>query len=156
MKNLALILTCLTSFSCSTLIPNIQPCAPTGDIAGVAALCQNTNNDGHRRMNLDQWIDFLYAQPERPDPDHPGKTLPAKGPAIALSSEDWARNETAIAQLCIHGKCTYEEKQAASNELAYRRRVLVANLKRMGIAGQAMIARHDQLSAQLRAAPIVQ
>lgn len=141
--------------SCSTVIPNIEAVSPTGGVAGVAALGQNTNNDGHRRLSLDEWFDFLYAQPERPDPKHPGGKLPAKGPAVCVSSPDWGRNETAIAQLCIHGKCTYEEQQAVARELRFRGRVLRENAHRMGGDPAGLVAQNASLVAMVLAAPII-
>lgn len=155
MKLLSLLASALLS-GCATLVPNVEPCSPTGDIAGVAALCQDTNDDAHRRMSLDAWFDFLYAQPERPDPAHPGETLPAKGPAVCLSSDDWRKNETAIAQLCIHGKCTYEQKLATVRELRYRGRVLRANARRLGRDADALVAQNDELVARVLSSPISQ
>ncbi len=142
--------------SCATTIPSIEACAPTGDGLEVAALCQDTNDDGHRRMNLNQWFDFIYAQPERPDPDHPGQMLPAKGPAIAVSSEDWAANEAAIAQLCIRGKCTYAQKRSVARELAFRHRILAANAKRMGKYALPLIRHNEALAAQVFAAQLAE
>ena len=60
-------------------------------------------------MTLDQWMDFLYAQPER---IIDGKALPAKGPAVCMSSEDYQVNDTALAQLCVHAPCSWEVRQA--------------------------------------------
>lgn len=141
--------------SCSTLIPNIEPCSPTGGVAGVAALCQNTNNDGHRRMDLNHFSDFLFAQPERPDPDHPGQTLPAKGPAVCLSSIHWSENETAIAQLCIRGKCTYEDQQSVARALRFRGRVLRDSVRKMGGDPEGLVAANDALLRKVLAAPAI-
>ncbi len=43
-----------------------------------------------------------------------------KGPAMCMSSIDYARNETAIAQLCIKGKCTYEQQEALDRMKKFR------------------------------------
>lgn len=131
----------LSLSSCATTIPNIEAVSPI-EIPGlpqVAASGQFTNSDDQRLLNHDAWFDFLYAQPERPDPAHPGQTLPAKGPAVCVSSIDWAKNETAIAQLCIHGKCSYEQKQAVVRSLMFHNRTLgkgpgVRDLVRANIA----------------------
>lgn len=97
--------------SCTVKIPDNEVCSGTEGFAGVAALCRQTNSEGKRRLNLDQWLDFLYAREERPDPKNPGQKLPAKGPAICISSEDYRKNETAIAQLCVKVNCNYEIKK---------------------------------------------
>lgn len=97
--------------SCAVKVPNIRVCAPVEGVPGVAALCRATNTDQKWRLNIDEWFDFLYAQGERPNPKKPGEKLPAKGPALAVSSEDWQLNETAIGQLCVDGKCNYDQQQ---------------------------------------------
>lgn len=96
--------------SCATTIPDITVCAPVEGIAGVAALCRKTNSDRKWRLSIEEWFDFIYAQDERSDPKNPGKKLPAKGAALAVSSEDYMRNDLAIAQLCVTGKCSYEQE----------------------------------------------
>lgn len=98
--------------SCAYTIPNIEICSGVSGVPGVGALCQNTNTDDRRRLTVEEWLEFLYAKPERPDPKNPGKTLPEKGPAMCASSVDYAKNETAIAELCVKIKCTYEQKKA--------------------------------------------
>jgi hypothetical protein len=98
--------------SCATTVPDIRACSGIEGVPGVSALCRYTNSDKKERLTLDEWLEFLYAQPERPDPKNPGKMLPAKGPAIAVSSDDYRRNDTAMAALCAKGKCTYEQKKA--------------------------------------------
>lgn len=110
---------CLSSFvaalflnSCAYTVPNIEACSGISGVPGVGALCQNSNIDDRRRLTVEEWLEFLYAKPERPDPKNPGKTLPEKGPAICLSSIDYTKNETSIAELCVKIKCTYEQKKA--------------------------------------------
>lgn len=98
--------------SCATTIPDLEACAGVSEFAGVGALCQRTNTDAKRRLTVPEWLEFLYAAPERPDPKNPGKMLPAKGPAVCMPSDDYRRNETAIAQLCAKGQCSYEQKKA--------------------------------------------
>lgn len=105
------------------MIPNIEAVSPIQGTDGVAAFGQYTNTDVHRNLTVDEFFDFLYAQPERPDPFHPGQVLPAKGPAVCMSSVDWASNETALAQLCIQGKCSYEQKKALERMQKFRERV---------------------------------
>lgn len=107
--------------SCAVKVPNIRVAAAVEDIPGIAALQRATNTDEKRRMDIDDWFDFLYAQVERPDRHDPDCSidpngvncswLPAKGPALCVSSEDWQKNETAIAQLCVEGKCSYDQQK---------------------------------------------
>lgn len=110
--------------SCATVVPDIEAVSPVNGVPGVAALAQHTNSDNHRRLDINELLDFLYAQDERPDPKHPGKRLPKKGPAVCVSSVDWQRNETAIAQLCVKGKCTYEQKKVLARMQAFRRKAM--------------------------------
>jgi hypothetical protein len=150
----ALLFAAVLSSSCGTVIPNIEAVSPIEikELPNVAASGQWTNTDQQRLLDHDEWFDFLYAQPERPDPKNPGKSLPAKGPAVCVSSEHWAKNETAIAQLCIHGKCTYDQQQAAVRALRYRSRSLRANSRRIGKPVAAMLAENERLLAQVLAA----
>ena len=110
--------------SCATTIPDIEVCVPTEDFPGIAALCQNTNSDSHRRLTPPQFIDFLYAQPERPDPENPGKKLPEKGPAMFVSSRDYASNEGALAKLCQKAPCSYEQKKDIEEAQARVRKLM--------------------------------
>jgi len=112
MQWLALLGAALLLSACSTTVPDIEACSGVEGFPGVAALCQSSNTDKRRRLTAAQWLDFLYTQAPRPDLKNPGKTLPAKGPAVCVSSDDWRKNETAIAELCAKGHCTYEQKKA--------------------------------------------
>jgi hypothetical protein len=94
--------------SCAVKIPNVKPTVGTLEFPGVGAIETESNTGKQRRLTVAEWIDFLYAQPERPDPKNPGKMLPAKGPAVCVSSIDYQKNDTALAQLCVKAKCTYE------------------------------------------------
>ena len=98
--------------ACTVKIPDIKACSGVSDFPGVAALCQNSNSDVRERLTVTQWLDFLYARGEIPDPKNPGKMLAKKGPAVCISSEDYQLNDTALAQLCVKAHCTYEQKKA--------------------------------------------
>jgi hypothetical protein len=106
--------------ACATTVPDIEAVSPVAGISGVAALGQNTNSDTRRRLTVQEWLDFLYARGPVPDPKDPKKTLPAKGPAVCFSSHDYQKNETAIAQLCSKGKCTYEQQKALERIQSFR------------------------------------
>lgn len=109
------------------MMPNIEAVSPIQGVPGVAALAQFSNTDDHRRMNLTEFLDFLYARGELviDDPKNPGKkiTLPAKGPAVCTWSEDWQKNEAAAAALCAKGKCTYEVERTLERMRLFREEV---------------------------------
>ena len=98
--------------SCATVISDIEAVSPISGIPGVAALAQRTNTDVSRRLTMQEWLDFLYADPAT-----------KKGPAICVSSEDWRLNETAIADLCLRGFCTYEQEQMVKRMNGFRSEV---------------------------------
>ena len=92
--------------------PDIQVCAGVFPITlEVAALCSWSNHVEKTRKNLDQWTEFLSAMPERPDPKRPGVILPAKGPAIAMSSEHFEKITALVDKLCYKYKaCSFEQE----------------------------------------------
>lgn len=61
-------------------------------------------------MDFEQGIEWLEPQPERPDPQNPGKILPARAGAICRSDEDFTRQKIAIEQACalLGKRCTPE------------------------------------------------
>ena len=78
---------------------------------GVVALGSHTIFDKQEEKTIDEWIDFLLAQSERPDPKNPDATLPPKGPAICISSDDYTIQKTVLDQACAAAHCTYEQKK---------------------------------------------
>lgn len=78
------------------VIPNVEWCVSIGS---SGAICQNSNNDQKRRLDLDGWLNFLEANE-------------SKGPALCTSSEDFTKLKTSIEQLCLLAgdKCTYDRK----------------------------------------------
>lgn len=94
--------------SCAVTIPNLEGCSGVNGFAGVGALCQNTLSDHHRDLTVEQWLDFLYA---RPDDESTKDVDEAKGPAVCFSSVDMQKQKTAMEQLCVKAKCTYEQKK---------------------------------------------
>lgn len=106
-------------------MPNVKTASGTLGHPSVAAIATWSNSGVQERLSWDEWYDFLYAQPERPDPKDPDckidpnsskcSKLPEKGPAVCMSSEDYRKNDTAMADLCLKGKCTYEQNRAATN-----------------------------------------
>lgn len=102
-------------FSCAgkQVVVDAQLCAGVFPITlEVAALCSWTNHEEKTCKNLDQWTEFLSAMPERPDPRDPTKKLPAKGPAIAMSSEHMEKILALVDALCYKYKaCTFEQTQ---------------------------------------------
>lgn len=81
-------------------VPNTEFCAVAGVIS-AGADCGQTLSPATREMTLDEFIDFLEPQPERPNPDRPGEMLPEKGAAICQSAKDYNRNQTALEIACV-------------------------------------------------------
>jgi len=76
----------------------------------AGADCTHTLAAQTRELDIDEFIQFLEPQPERPDPDHPGQMLPARGGAMCQSADDWGKQKTALEQACkeLGDRCTYE------------------------------------------------
>lgn len=114
MKNLIIFLSFFLFVGCGRVaIKNTTKCV----IAGVwrAGLdCSTTLSSQTSEMNFTQMISWLEPQPERPDPDHPGKKLPARAGAFCESSDDQIAEKTALEQACslLKNACTPEIKQA--------------------------------------------
>lgn len=121
-KLFLIVLATLILCSCAVSIPNIEAVSPVAGIPGVAAIAQNSNDDGHRRLNINEWMDFLYARGEILDPADPLKKrkLAAKGPSVCVSSEDFQKNQLAIDQLCNKGHCSWEQKKALERIQKFR------------------------------------
>lgn len=82
----------------------------------MGALCQNSVSDKNRQLSNKQWIEFL--EPMQDDPKTP-EVDEGKGPALCVSSKDFARVKTAIEQLCEAKKsqCRFEEVQRVFNRI---------------------------------------
>lgn len=102
----------LTLNGCVT-VPNVRICTAAGDLTS-GAICAETQTGKTSDMTLDQFIEFLEPQPERPDPDHPGQTLPARGGAICQSTDDFTREKTALEKACreLGSACSMEMRAA--------------------------------------------
>lgn len=102
-------------------IPNTKLCSAAG-IMSAGGICSETQTEKTYDLTLEQWIDFLEDQPERPDPAHPGETLPAHAAAICQSAQDWDANMTALEVACRRlGKyCGYELRVAIKRMKAAR------------------------------------
>lgn len=76
------------------VIPDIEWCVSVGT---QGALCQNSNTDKKRKLNVDEWVDFLEAGEQ-------------KGPALCVASADFTKLKTTIEQLCVllGEQCTYD------------------------------------------------
>jgi len=111
---------CLVSFvlinsGCIT-IPSTRACAAAGTLS-AGAICADTIGGGTSELDLYQFIDFLEAQPERPDPANPGKTLPARGSAICQSADDYNTNKTIMEQMCrmLGKRCKFSTGKASKS-----------------------------------------
>lgn len=94
-------------------VPITEACTVSGMLA-AGAFCKETRINGNSRdLTLDQFLDFLEPQLERPDPEHPGAVLPARAGAICQSATHWNLQKTALEQACrVLGRdCTYEMQQ---------------------------------------------
>lgn len=112
---LLLSLTALSLSGCVTgnvVLPNSTACSLAG-VWDAGAFCAETITGIQSQMTLDEYLDFLSPQDERPDPMDPTKTLPARAGAVCQSTFDWGRQKTALEQACrILGKrCPYELHQ---------------------------------------------
>lgn len=93
-------------------VPDTTVCFVKGAMIAGAG-CETTISNQSSDMTLEQFIDFLEPQPERPDPEHPGALLPARAGALCQSTDDWNANKTALEQACriLGRRCTYEIKK---------------------------------------------
>lgn len=118
LKTAWLLLFAIIASACNKVeVPNTRWCSSIG-IHG--ALCQDSNTLDNSKLGIDEFIYFLEAQED-------DKTTPeneSKGPALCISSNDFAKLKTAVEQLChkLGNKCTYEDKQmiARMNEAYIR------------------------------------
>lgn len=113
--HLLFVLTALSFTGCvtgSVSIPNGTACSLAGKWE-AGAFCAETITGIKSELTLDEYLDFLTPQDERPDPLDPTKTLPARAGAVCQSTFDWGRQKTALEQACrILGKrCPYELHQ---------------------------------------------
>ncbi len=106
------ILAALTSGCVSTTIPNIVGCHVAG-VLDAGANCAENNTGRTRQIDLNQFLTFLEAQDERPDPDHPGKKLPPRAGAVCISAAHYAKIKTAEDKACrIAGaKCNFDKTE---------------------------------------------
>ncbi len=98
------------------VVPNTEACSVAG-VFSAGGFCAETISGKTRDLTMNEYLDFLEAQPERPDPFNEGKTLPARAGAICQSTSDWNEQKTALEVACrILGKnCTYELEQTIKN-----------------------------------------
>jgi hypothetical protein len=102
----------LTLNSC-VKIPNLKVCSVAGTMS-AGSICADTLRPNTYDMTLEETIEFLEAQPERPDPTNPNNKLPARGAAIFMSADDWNRMKTALDEACreLGSHCTPEIENA--------------------------------------------
>lgn len=91
-------------------------CSVSGSLAR-GATCTHTLTGDISYKSFEEYLDWLEAKPERPDPSHPGALLPAHGAALAMSSKDWGEFKTELEIACrlLKNRCSYEMKQAIVN-----------------------------------------
>lgn len=97
--------------SCAT-IPNSIVCTPAG-LVTLGGICGETQTSKTWDLTFEEFIYFLEAQAEHPDPNEPTHTVPAKGAAMCQSSEDYQKQKTALETACrlLGPRCSYEIKK---------------------------------------------
>lgn len=102
-----------TASSCQSIqISDKEVCSVTGKLS-AGGTCTHTLSDEIHYKTFEQYIDWLSAKPERPDPDHEGQKLPPHGAALCMSANDWAAMKTELETACrLLGKnCSWAMKQ---------------------------------------------
>ena len=112
----------------SIVIKDERPCAVAGRLAD-GGICTHTLSSETNNLSLNEMIDFLEPQPARHCVPVPGMTicaddqsqgtavdLPARGGAIAESSEDWKQRQVELEQACrlLGKKCKLDTRTAIS------------------------------------------
>lgn len=101
--------------SCVT-IKDARTCSVAGSLLG-GGICAHTLTAETEDLTMDEFIDFLEAKGERPDPKDPSKTIPAKAAAICMSAEDWKIMKTELEEACreMGSRCSLETKKAIAH-----------------------------------------
>lgn len=95
---------------CSVTVPNLKACTVSGTLS-AGLNCAETLSENKTRMNFREALEFIQAQPERPDPNDANKMLPKKGAAIMFSADDFKKIKDFIEQACRklgEGVCSKE------------------------------------------------
>lgn len=112
----------LLASSCGTLtIQDERACAAAGKVLG-GANCTHTLSDEMEKLTFAEFLEFLQASPEHPDPKDPTKKIPARGAAIAMLPDAWNRMKTDLELACrlMGPSCTFDIKakiQSASKAI---------------------------------------
>lgn len=97
----SLALLALLEAGCASItVPNSRLCTPAGTITNGAD-CAYTLSSRTEEMDFAEFVEFLEAQPARPDPARPGHMLPERGGAICQSAADWTNSAIALEQACL-------------------------------------------------------
>jgi len=109
----SLFITVIATAGCTIKIPNVKVCAVAG-IMAAGADCAYTLSDETEELSLKEFINFLEPQVEKPDPDNPGEMIPARGPALCQSTEDYTKIKIALEQACkkLGSGCSKELRKA--------------------------------------------
>lgn len=102
---------------CKIEIEDTKECAVAG-VLSAGMNCAWRISGETSEMTLDQTIEFLEPQPERPDPANPKKMLPARAGAICRSAEDARKQQTALKQACrkLGKACTLEMRELIATD----------------------------------------
>lgn len=112
---LSLTLLVLTNSGCVT-VKEATLCSAAA-VLPAGANCSRLIGPEVEQIGFDDYVDFLEAKDDRPDPANPGQTLPAKPAAVCMSADDFSNIKTEIEILCrMAGKrCSYEVRGQLDN-----------------------------------------
>lgn len=98
MKNFLLSLVLISTCSCAVVVPNTKVCAVAG-VLQAGAVCTETLTGVESEMTFEEFVAWV-------EPDvTPGQE---RGPAVLMSSKDYAEAQTALEQACrvLGARCT--------------------------------------------------
>lgn len=93
-------------------VPNTKVCSVAG-VFSAGADCAYTLSPVTEEMNMDEFLDFLEPQLERPDPNNPSVILPERSGALCQSADDYNKQKTALEIACskLGSHCDEEMKR---------------------------------------------
>lgn len=117
--------TCLVSCVTTVTIPNTTQCTVAGKLE-YGGLCAETETSNTSAPSYEKYLDWLEpASAPYPDPDamaSPAPLIPAHGPAVCESSDDFTAETTVLEQACrdLGDKCVYQIKQVIEQRKTVR------------------------------------
>ena len=92
-------------------IKDARTCSVAGTLL-AGGICAHTLTSQTEDLSMDDFLNFLEAEPEKPDPNDASKTIPAHAAAICMSAEDWNTMKTELELACrqMGSHCSYATK----------------------------------------------